>query len=286
MNTIMSGGNMKQSAATADIKKYALFMGGTNVINEVLKQYDPLKTGYVRLFMVRGPLFIEHSMKADFDIFKHIVEYGNTSVQGMSGVSVNFNDMGGGYTNKRFQIPSYAQDSTESFTVKVYEFSGSPVRKVVHSWINGTSDLLTGLATYNGDSTPVSQANQTAEFIYVATDNTGKNVEYACMFANCFPKGINTDVFSYNSGEHNLVETDIEFTCTKYESIQINKVACALINKYKLLANSLNFYSGISVNDINKETGWGYNVTNGQLDPAMVNTNTEIPGGVKGNSLL
>ena len=73
MNTIMSGGNMKQSAATADIKKYALFMGGTNVVNEVLKQYDPLKTGYARLFMVRGPLFIEHSMKADFDIFKHIV---------------------------------------------------------------------------------------------------------------------------------------------------------------------------------------------------------------------
>lgn len=34
-----------------------------------------------------------------------------------------------------------------------------------------------------------SQSNHTAKFIYVVTDRTGLKVEYACMFANCMPKG-------------------------------------------------------------------------------------------------
>ena len=34
-----------------------------------------------------------------------------------------------------------------------------------------------------------SQSNHTAKFIYVVTDRTGMKVEYACMFANCMPKG-------------------------------------------------------------------------------------------------
>ena len=102
------------------------------------------------------------------------------------------------------------------------------------------------------------------------------------MFANCFPKGISLDPFNYNSGEHNLVETTIEFSCTKYESIQINQIAKALLDKYKLLANSLNFYSGISVNDISNgqntelglREGFGYNVSNGKLDTNLANTET------------
>ena len=201
------------------INDYALFMGGTNVTNEVLANYDPLKTGYGRLFMVRKPLFLDRTIPTKLAKFKHILEYGNTAVQGINDVTVNFNQITGGYVGKSFEIPSFATDDTNQFSVNVYEFSGSPVREVIHSWINGTTDLMSGLATYNGESTLSKiQANQTAEFIYVSTDNTGEEVEYACMFANCFPKGINNDPFNYTSGEHNLVETNIEFTCTKYES--------------------------------------------------------------------
>ena len=267
-------GNTIQTAVKShtndDLTKYALFLGGTNVINEVLQCYDPLKTGYGRLFMVKQPVFLNEFMPTKLKKFKHILEYGNTAVQGIGDVTVQFNNMQGGYTGKAFEIPSFASDDTTGFSVNVYEFSGSPVREVIHSWINGTSDLMTGLATYNGvrDSIDRIQANQTAEFIYVNTDNTGLKVEYACLFANCFPRGINTSTFNYTSGEHNIVETTVEFSCTKYESIQINKVAKALIEKYNILANSLNFYSGYKVKDINAwEDGkkMRYDYTTGQL---------------------
>ena len=40
------------------LEKYALFLGGLNVTHEVLANYDPLRTGYGRLFMVRKPAFV------------------------------------------------------------------------------------------------------------------------------------------------------------------------------------------------------------------------------------
>ena len=65
------------------------------------------------------------------------------------------------------------------------------------------------------------------------------------MFANCFPTSINIDQFNYQSGQHEMVEYGVEFRCTKYESIQINALAKALLEKYKILTNSMNFHSGI-----------------------------------------
>jgi len=261
-----------------DLMKYALFMGGLNVTHDVLVNYDPLKTGYGRIFMIRKPVFLDNTIPNKLKKFKHILEYGNTAISGINDVTVNFNQLTGGYVGKTFEIPSYASDDTNQFTVNCYEFSGSPIREVIHTWINGTTDLLTGLAHYNGDQIAKLQSNQTAEFIYVATDNTGEQVEYACLFANCFPKNIKNDHWNYQSGEHNLVEYNIEFTCTKYESMQINKVAKSLIDRYKLLSNSLNFYSGVNSGDnTTLGSGIGYDIKTGQMTKAAASKNTNIP---------
>ena len=196
-----------KSASVEDMTKYALFLGGTNVVRDVLNAYDPLKTGYGRIFMVRNPRWVAQYFNGTgkFKNFKHILQYGNTQIQGLTDPQVNFNPINGGYNGKSFEIPSYATDDTNTFSITCYEMSGSPIREVIHTWINGTTDLLTGLSHYNGVDLEKKQSNQTAEFIYVATDNTGLGVEYACMFANCFPRGINTDVFNYQSGQHELV---------------------------------------------------------------------------------
>ena len=272
ISTIQSG---IKNHTNDDLTKYALFMGGLNVTHDVFSNYDPLKTGYGRLFMIRKPLFLEQNIKDKLKKFKHILEYGNTAVSGLGDVTVNFEQMKGGYAGKSFEIPTFAEDGTNEFQVSCYEFSGSPIREVIHTWINGTTDLLTGLTHYNGADLPKLQANQTAEFIYVSTDNTGENVEYACLLANCFPKNLKNDHFNYTSGEHNIVTYDIQFTCTKYESAQINKVATTLLSKYKLLSNSLNFYSGVKSSEFSK--GLGYDIASGQMTEAAANKNTNVP---------
>ena len=269
--------NYRDYTSADDITKYALFMGGLNTTNEALKIYDPLRTGYGRIFMVRKPEFLNQTIPQQLKTFKHILEYGNTSVSGLSDITVDFNQYQGGYTNKSFEIPSVATDGTNELNIKVYEFSGSPVREVIYQWINGTTDLLTGLSHYNGEETLARiQANQTAEFIYVNTDHTGKNVEYACLFTNCFPKNLKNDHFNYDAGQHQLVEYDIQFTATKYESIQINRVAKALLDKYKVLSNSLNFYSGYTTASINNAAGHTYNPQTGKLETGY-SANEEVP---------
>ena len=273
IGTIMSGAKNVHNAGS--LSKYALFMGGVNVTNAPLQAYDPLRTGYGRVFMLKEPAHLAYlaskddTFKTKWTNFKHILEYGNTSVQGINDYQVNFEAMTGGYGGRQVEIPTGINANTDVININVYEFSGSPVREMIHMWINNAIDLHTSIAHSGGIATSSVerlQANQSAEMMYISTDNTGERVEYACLLANVFPGEINLDVFNYNSGEHNLVQTTIPFHCVKYESIQINKVAQALINKYKVLANSLNFYSGYDVSSAGEITSHTENAVTGAAD--------------------
>ena len=123
-------------------------------------------------------------------------------------------------SGRTFEIPTLAKDDTNAVTITVYEMAGSPIREFIDLWINGVSDVHTGLTHYHGkieSCSGVSQANQTAEMIYVATDSTGraKGIEYACLLCNMMPKMVKKDHFNYESGTHPLVQYDIEFTTTR-----------------------------------------------------------------------
>lgn len=258
-----------------NLTKYSLMMGGLNVTHDVLSQYDPLVTGFHRLFMVRKPIFLVKSLPEKMKKFKHILEYGNTGVDGLGDVELEFDEITGGYAGRSFSVPKTAKDGTTGFNVHTIEFSGSPMRELLHNWINGISDIQSGLTHYNGliasGTLGYSQANHTAEFIYVVTDRTGMKVEYACLLANCMPKNYKNDPYNTSdSSEHNTVKIDIEFTATKYEGIDINKKAATLLANYQILVNSLEFYSGItagagSTYTIDTSAGTGYNNTNGEL---------------------
>lgn len=270
----------------ANLTDYALFMGGLNVTHEALKQYDPLRTGFGRIFMIRKPVFLDVDGYSDkLKNFKHILEYANIGVNGNNNITMNFNQMQGGYTNRQMEMPNIATDDANELTIRTYEFSGSPVREVLELWMNGVADFQSGFAHYNGyvnvgagsagygnavngaKGLDYSQANHTAEFIYAVTDPTGVNVEYAALFANCFPKEIKLDHFNMESGQHDLVQLDVSFTCTRYRSPQINAAAAALLKKYSVLVNSLNFNAGVNKAIINSTTGTFSSVNGSSYNP-------------------
>lgn len=270
MGALTFQSNATSSVSYDNIKQYALFLGGLDVTHQALAQYDPLRTGYGRIFMIRKPLFLTKISEYSelLNTFKHIIEYANTGVSGNSNITMNFNPMQGGYTNRQMDIPNIATDDSNELTIKTYEFRGSPVRNLVQLWMNGVSDFQSGYAHYYGDtSLTVSQSNHTAEFIYVVTDPSGKDVEYAALFANCFPKEVKLDQFNYESGTHDLVQMDISFTCTRYMSPAINKKAAELVKRYGVLVNSLNFNGGVSdVVKGNSSEGKVYNRDTGRLE--------------------
>lgn len=252
-----------------DLDKYALFLSGLNVTHDVLQSYDPLKTGWGRLFMVRVPTMVNQLIPDKMRKFKHILEFANTGISGIGDITVNFAQVQGGYNGRQFDLPTTTDDGTQSFTVNTYEFSGSPLREVIHFWVNGVSDLQTTFSHYYDLDLPVNQANHTAEFIYVSTDQTGKNIEYACQFCNCFPKQIDTDRYNFQANDHDVVQMQIEFTCTKYESPQINAKAKQLIDRYQILRNSLNFHGGIT-DKVLGDTGVKYDISTGLLNKYKV----------------
>ena len=90
------------------------------------------------------------------------------------------------------------------------------------------------------------------ELIFVATDPTGIDIEYCAMFCNMFPKSVKKSHFNYESGSHPAVSVDLEFTATKYESPQINSIGAALLNKYRILRDYLDFNSGYTEDDVKK----------------------------------
>lgn len=252
-----------------DLDKYALFLSGLNVTHDVLQSYDPLKTGWGRIFMVRVPTMVNQLIPDKMRKFKHILEFANTGIQGIGDMTVNFAQLSGGYAGRSFEVPTYVDDGTTAFTINTFEFSGSPLREVIHFWVNGVSDIQTTFSHYYDLDLPVNQANHTAEFIYVSTDQTGKNIEYACQFCNCFPKQIDTDRYNFSASDHNIVEMQIEFTCTKYESPQINAKAKQLLDRYQILRNSLNFHGGIT-DQVLGDTGVRYNIESGLLEKYTV----------------
>lgn len=233
-----------------DYTQFSFFVGGLNVKNKALANYSPLKTGYARLFITKVPKFMELMYGDLTKNFRHMLEYCFVGVDGIQNLTMDFEQVTGGYVGQGFDVATTSKDDTNEITVKLYEFNGSPVREYLDLWITGIADRNTGLAHYHGAfdkyaDLEYNQANHTMEAIYVNTDATGRagSIEYACMITNMMPKDSKRDHFNFESGQHQIVQMDVTFTAVKYESIQINAIAAKLLEKYAILRNYLNFDS-------------------------------------------
>lgn len=237
--------NLRSNKSTITNKGY--WLGGTDATRSALDQYDLLRRGYGRLFILKMPYYVEQLLPDASKKFKHLLEFANVGIDGIAGYSVDFGSVTAGYAGNTIEVPINAKDDTNSITVKLYETSGSLIRTYIDFWITGVADPYTGLSHYHGARELVSsnivcsQANQTMEALYVATDQSGTEVEYACLLSNMFPKESNHDHFNYEPGSHDLVDISINFTATKYMSSQINALGKAAINKYQILKNYLNY---------------------------------------------
>lgn len=241
--TLQTG--LRQNNAPITNKGY--WLGGTDATRAALDQYDLLRRGYGRLFILKMPYFVEQLLPDASKKFKHLLEFANVGVDGIAGYTVEFSSMTAGYAGNTIEIPTNVKDDTNEITIKLYETSGSLIRTYIDFWITGIGDPYTGISHYHGARELVSpnimcsQANQTMEALYVATDQSGTALEYACLLSNMVPKQSNHDHFNYEPGSHDLVDISLPFTANKYMSSQINELGKAAIQRYQILKNYLNF---------------------------------------------
>ena len=319
--TIQSTQNVTNSKAlrtnAKSFEQFSYFLGGVDVTNQNLNQFTPYLRGVSRIFLHKPPLFM-----LDYDSemtrrFKTYIETGYKTISGIGDVSVEFTTFEAGFNGQQYQVPQLARDETDTVTISVYELMGSPIREYIDTWVTGVRDPRSGIAHYHGmierqywddaignsvrdagssEYSNTAQAaavpraygeyNHTAEFIYTTYDPTGLYLEYACMFAHCFPKRVPKDHLNYESGNRSEAQLDLEFATTKYESPVINDIGIWYTQNSKILWNYLDFnpeqngtddgsrlgYGSIGSNDINVSTyHYGNYETEYQKRKAFVN---------------
>ena len=283
-----------------DMTSYAMFVGGVNATHHALKQYTPLLNGFGRLFMIRPPKMclkmfagsdaLLYSKDSQFIQFKHMLEYMNRSITGMTDKRMEeaSTPIQGGFAGRKFNTPVGAREETAEITVSIYEMAGCLASTVIEMWMNGIGDELSGLAHYGGwvsggrdelgkekrlyrrsnesdDGIPFNEANHTCEFIYVIHDRTGAQVERAVLLADCYPKGLQqTTLFEIpQGGTHDNVTLDVQFNCVVYRSPIINAVADDLLKQFRIVSNTMNMnpevgdavYANNNVNLFNRSLG-------------------------------
>ena len=253
--------NIKRNAK--DFSQYSLFLGGLDISAKNIDQFDPLRTGYSRIFLVRLPRFMEQMDASLSDSmckrFKHFVEMGFVGITGIANTTMEYEAITGGYAGNKFDIPSVCRDETDGVTIRLYEMSGSPVREFIDTWMTGISDPLTGLSHYHGmlsDTLTYKASNHIMEAFYVCTDPTGVQIEYCCMLSNMMPKTVAKQHFEYEPGSHPAAQLDLDFTATRYESPQINDISKALLEKFAILRDYLDFTSGYTTENVNAMEGY------------------------------
>lgn len=252
----LKNGNLIPTAQTniknTDDKKFtnhAFWMNGPNVTHELLKQYDPLRNPLGRLIILRMPVFLQTVLPASTKKIKHLLEFANVGIDGISGYSAEFSTMTVGYNGNTIELPNMVKDDTNSLTIKVYETSGSVFREYMDAWLTGFNDPVLGYSTYHGateidPSVTYQQANHTMEALYIALDPTGTQPEYVALLVNMFPKGSDHSHFNYEPGSRDVVNLSLEFTATKYITYQVNELGKAAIDKFKLIRNYQNITFG------------------------------------------
>lgn len=271
--TVRSGANQFNHM---DITKYAVMLGGLDARHDSIKQWDPMITGYWRLFMVRKPACVNQYYKKGtsgttrFDAYKHMLEYGNLGVSGIEDTTMDFTEITGGYTGKSLPIPTIAKNGTNRFRVKVEEMSGGLVHEIHNTWINAVADENGGLSHYNGliasGDLAFNQANHTAEFIYVVTDRTGMKVEFAAHLCDCMPTTVPLTHYDSNAGEHDKVELDLEFTCVMYTGLDVNEKAALLLKRNQIMVNSIEWCTGLDASSGRFAETRGYNPKSGKIE--------------------
>lgn len=242
--TTQSGGLRSVTKTFDDVD---LFRGMLKLDNGNIGQYDFMQGGYAVFYWTSMPTFMELGNKTLCDRFRNLSEKGMTSFDGIQDMSATTEDVTGGLAGNSFKQMTNMKDDFDTFTIKVYELQGSPIREAITYWLTGIRDYKYGHATYHGLVDTIdggySAKNHTAEGIYIVTDPSlsGNGIEYACLIVNIIPTKIPMSHLNMTHGDHPLVQFDLEFTGVKYESKWINEQAKIILNKKRTIEHYLDY---------------------------------------------
>ena len=193
-----------------DVTSYNLMRGVPDFGS--LVQFNPYETGYAAFIVCRIPKFIEMLASKNtkyeqlVNNFVHIIEYEFKSFDGLQDINADTIQLGDDLNNINV-INKVNMQSASEFTLTYDEKSGSPLTKFAKLYLTGIKDPRTQVKTYHGlihsGAMEPGFENEVFTFLYIATDNTMREVEAAYLLIGCQLNSADTDMYNYTKGDIN-----------------------------------------------------------------------------------
>jgi len=217
-----------------------------------LRQLAPYMSGRAYIVFTKRPAFMAKLHPQKTKEFFHILESFNIGISGIADDTLNLDAIELGRNSQTMHVATGLDSGTDTITINLpYELSGSPVSRYVDVWANGIIDKYTGLGTYhgqieNGTFARWSNENHTAEFIYIVTDTTGKNIEYAAYGFNMHPTSVMKGHYEFDSSSVAHAAISVALTGQVITGdANLYSVAKSLVSKiYKNRVKSLDRLTG------------------------------------------
>jgi len=218
------------------VKEKEFFKGSMNY-----KQlaWDPFVQGYAFIIWVKIPFWVEQifgGAAGGGGVVAKFLERNFHSLSGISDIELETATQSHGFTAQESHVPTTTKKGNAEFTIKMQEFSGSPVRNLFAAWTSGIRDPESGIATYPRQfNCDYAAKNHTGQMLYIVTRPDAnnvekKNIEFACFWDAVFPtKHPMGSHLNYDKGSHDLVDLDIDFKGNFHISPKVHELAVELL---------------------------------------------------------
>lgn len=226
-----------------------LLRGTMAFSKDKLSELDPSYQGYTHVFCVRVPPILSQVARgkqvAGFDDpydetvkssnsveggvkglygrqhcrnLKTLFEMGCTSISGTPSLTLNTSQVSVGWNDRSYPAPTTSEYDGTSFTLKVLECRGDPLRRGVEYYISGVSDpnvkaaMMNGALDDNDRLLAPTLANFTWAFMIVQTDQTMLTIQDVSLWNSCIITGIDRSNLDWENGTVDIVQPrDVTF---------------------------------------------------------------------------
>ena len=245
-----------------DVTTYKLMRGVPDFGS--LVQFNPYETGYAAFIICQMPRFIELLAKKNASYEKlmknwaHIIEYEFKSFDGLEAMSADTISLGDDL-NSINVISRVNMQSASEFSLTYDEESGSPLTKFAKLYLTGIKDPRTQVKSYHGlvhsNQLEPGFENEVFTFLFIATDNTMREVEAAYLLIGCQLNSADLDMYNYTKGDINKREVTVKFSGYPIQSSYVDAAAADMLKfllstdagARQIIVNSNDFdYTGVS----------------------------------------
>ena len=215
-----------------DVTKYKLMRGVPDFGS--LVQFNPYESGYAIFLICQMPRFIERLAKVNTYYrslmlnWEHIIEYEFKSFDGLEDMGADTIQLGDDLNSLNVISKVNMQSATE-FSLTYDEKSGSPLTKFAHLYLSGIKDPRTQVKNYHGlihsgDMEPGFE-NEVFTFMFIATDNTMREVEAAYLLLACQLNSAEFTMYNFTKGDINKKDITVKFSGYPVRSAYIDLAA-------------------------------------------------------------